>query len=232
VPAAGATLSFWTTNNLEQDFDYLAVEAHTVGQDDWTMLPDSNGHTSDDLSSDESCPGGWSNPDDAANLLHPFLTHYQTFNPADGSCANTGTSGQWHAANGSSAGWQQWSIDLGGYAGSQVEISIAVLSDWGLQQFPGVFVDDIEVSTGEGTTSFEADGDPMDGWTIPGAPQDDAGVEGDNLNDWVRRGGFGIKEGAAITTPGSVYLGFGFEGITGSATRNEVMGRTIDYLLR
>jgi murein tripeptide amidase MpaA len=232
VPAAGATLSFWTSYNLEQDFDYLAVEAHTVGQDDWTMLPDSNGHTSDDLSSDESCPGGWSNPDDAANLLHPFLTHYQTFNPADGSCANTGTSGQWHAANGSSAGWQQWSIDLGGYAGSQVEISIAVLSDWGLQQFPGVFVDDIEVSTGEGTTSFEADGDPMDGWTIPGAPQDDAGVEGDNLNDWVRRGGFGIKEGAAITTPGSVYLGFGFEGITGSATRNEVMGRTIDYLLR
>ena len=40
------------------------------------------------------------------------------------------------------------------------------------------------------------------------------GVEGDNVNDWVRRGGFGIKEGAAITTPDSVYLGFGFEGIT------------------
>ena len=81
VPAEGATLKFWTSYNLEQDFDYLVVEAHTVGQDDWTTLPDSNGHTSDDLSSDESCPGGWSNPDDAANLLHPFLTHYQTFNP-------------------------------------------------------------------------------------------------------------------------------------------------------
>ena len=119
---------------------------------------------------------------------------------------------QWHAANGASAGWQQWSIDLGGYAGRQVEVSITVLSDWGLQQFPGVFVDDIEVSTGEGTTSFEDDGDPMDGWTIPGAPQDDAGVEGENLNDWVRRGGFAINEGAAITTPASVYLGFGFEG--------------------
>jgi hypothetical protein len=231
VPAGGATLSFWTSYNLEQDFDYLVVEAHTVGQDDWTTLPDANGHTSDDLSNDESCPGGWSNPADAANLLHPFLTHYQTFNP-DGTCNNTGSSGQWHAANGGSAGWQQWSIDLAAYAGRQVELSITALSDWGFQQFPGVFIDQIEVSTGEGTTSFEDDGDTMDGWTIAGAPPDDAGVEGANLNDWVRRGGFGINEGAAITTPGSVYLGFGFEGISGSATRNDVMGRIVDYLLR
>ena len=49
-----------------------------------------------------------------------------------------------------------------------------MLSDWGLQLFPGVFVDDIEVSTGEGTTSFEDDGDAMDGWTVAGAPQDRA----------------------------------------------------------
>ena len=46
VPAGGATLSFWTSYNLELDFDYLIVEAHTVGQDDWTTLPDENGHTS------------------------------------------------------------------------------------------------------------------------------------------------------------------------------------------
>ena len=79
VPASGATVKFWTSYNLEQDFDYMGVEAHTVGQDDWTMLPDQNGHTSDDLSNDQSCPGGWSNPADEGNLLHPFLTHYQTF---------------------------------------------------------------------------------------------------------------------------------------------------------
>ena len=232
VPADGATLKFWTSYNLEQDFDYLAVEARTVGQDDWTMLPDANGHTSDDLSNDQSCTGGWSNPADAANVLHPFLTHYQTFNAGGGTCANTGTTGTWHAANGSSAGWQQWSIDLAPYATQQVEVAITVLSDWGLQLFPGVFVDDIEVSTGEGTTSFEDDADAMDGWTVAGAPQDDDGVEGDNVNDWVRRGGFGIKEGAAITTPDSVYLGFGFEGISGTATRNEVMDRIVAYLLR
>ncbi len=231
VPAGGATLSFWTSYNLEQDFDYLAVEAHTVGQDDWTMLPDANGHTSDDLSNDQSCTGGWSNPDDAANVLHPFLTHYQTFDPADGSCSATGTTGAWHAANGSSAGWQQWDIDLARYAGTQVELSITALSDWGLQQFPGVFIDDIAVSTGEGSTSFEDDADPTDGWTVTGAPQDEGGIEGPNRNDWTRRGGLGIKEGAVVATGDTLYMGFGFEGITDAGTRNQVMGRALDHLL-
>ncbi len=232
VPAGGGTLSFWSSYNLELDFDYMIVEAHTVGEDDWTTLSDQNGHTSNDLSADQSCPGGWSNPDDAANVLHPFLTRYQTFDPATGTCSPTGTSGEWHAANGSSSGWQQLSFDLSAYAGSQVEISISSVSDWGFQQFPGVFVDDIEVSTGDGSTSFEEDGDPMDGWTVSGAPQDPEGIEGANRNDWVRRAGLGIKEGAAIATPGTLYMGFGLEGISDAATRNEVMGRAIDYLLR
>jgi hypothetical protein len=209
------------------------VEAHTVGHDDWTTLPDLNGHTSDDLSTDEACTGGWSNPADSANILHPFLTHYQTFDPATGTCSNTGTGGgHWNAANGSSSGWQQFEIDLGPYAGKQVEVSITVLSDWGLQQFPGVFVDDIEVSTGEGSTSFEDDADPTDGWTVPGAPQDPGGIEEANRNDWVRRGGLGIKEGAVIRADDTLYMGFGFEGVSGAATRNEVMQRAVDYLLR
>ena len=93
VPAGGATMSFWTSFNLEQDFDYMIVEAHTVGQDDWTTLPDLNGHTTSDLSEDQSCTGGWSNPDDAANVLHPFLQHYQTFDPATGECSPEGRSG-------------------------------------------------------------------------------------------------------------------------------------------
>jgi hypothetical protein len=232
VPSGGATLSFWTSFNLEQDFDYLIVEAHTVGQDNWTTLPDQNGLTSNDLSSDQACTSGWSNPNDAANLLHPFLTHYQTFNPSDGTCSPTGTSGEWNAANGSSSGWQQMQFDLTAYQGQQVEISITALSDWGFQQFPGVFIDDIQTSTGEGNTSFEDDADPADGWTPTGAPQDAAGVEGPNVNDWVRRGGLGIDEGAAVATPDTLYMGFGFEGISGAATRNQVMDRTIDYLLR
>lgn len=178
-------MSFWTSFNLEQDFDYLIIEAHTVGQDDWTTLPDQNGHTTSDLSSDQSCTGGWSNPDDQANVLHPFLTHYQTFDPATGTCSSDGTTGEWNAANGGSSGWQQFQVDLSAYAGSQVEISITSVSDWGFQQFPGVFVDDIDVSTGEGSTSFEDDGDIRDGWTVPGAPEDAEGIEGPNRNDWA-----------------------------------------------
>jgi hypothetical protein len=232
VPTGGATLSFWTSYNLELDFDYMIVEAHTVGQDNWTTLPDQNGHTTSDLSADEACTGGWSNPDDAANVLHPFLTHYQTFDPATGTCSSTGTTGEWNAANGSSSGWQRFQVNIPADMGPRVEISITSVSDWGFQQFPGVFIDDIEVSTGEGSTSFEEDGDPMDGWTVPGAPQDAEGIEGPNRNDWVRRGGLGIKEGAAVATDDTLYLGFGLEGVTGAATRNEIMDRAIDYLLR
>ena len=76
------------------------------------------------------------------------------------------------------------------------------------------------------------DGDQLDGWTVPGAPQDDAGIEDPNVNDWVPRGGLGIKEGAAVATPDTVYLGFGFEGISDAATRSLLMGRAVEYLLR
>jgi hypothetical protein len=231
VPADNRTLTFWTSYNLELDFDYLIIEAHTVDQDNWTTLPDQGGHTSPDLSNDQSCTGGWSNPADQANVLHPFLTHYQTFDPATGECSSTGSSGEWHAANGSSSGWQQFVIDIPPELGSQVEISITSVSDWGLQQFPGVFIDDIVTPTGEGSTSFEDDADPMDGWTVPGAPQDAEGIEGPNRNDWVRRGGLGIKEGAVVATPDTVYMGHGFEGITGADQRNEIMDRAIGHLL-
>ena len=116
--------------------------------------------------------------------------------------------------------------------GPQVEVSITSLSDWGFQQFPGVFIDDVQVSTGQGNTSFEDDADPTDGWTVAGAPQDAQGIEGPNRNDWVRRGGLGIKEGAAVATDDSLYMGFGLEGVTGADTRNQIMDRAIQYLLR
>ena len=106
------------------------------------------------------------------------------------------------------------------------------MSDWGFQQFPGVFIDDIEISTGEGTTSFEDDADPTDGWTVPGAPQDADGIEGPNRNDWMRRAGLGIKEGATVATDDTLYMGFGVEGITETSTQNQVMARAIDYLTR
>ncbi|HEX5691913.1 MAG TPA: M1 family aminopeptidase, partial [Roseiflexaceae bacterium] len=77
-------------------------------------------------------------------------------------------------------GAEQWSIDLSAWAGKDVEVSISYASD-DTVQLKGAFVDDIVVSTGEGSTSFEDDGDVMDGWAVPGAPEGSA----TNPNDWI-----------------------------------------------
>jgi hypothetical protein len=171
VPAGGATLSFWITRDTEPGWDFVFVEAHTVGADDWTTLPDANGHTSDDTGI--SCLAGWQG-------IHPFLAHYQT-NTGPDTCIPTGTTGSWSAASGLTDGTaEQWQVDLAAYAGKSVELSITYASD-DVFQAHGVFIDDITSSTGEGSTSFEADGDTFDGWTVPGAP---AGSPG-NENDWI-----------------------------------------------
>jgi hypothetical protein len=169
VPAGGASLSFWITRDTEPNWDFVFVEARTVGGTDWTTLPDLNGHTSQDTGF--SCPF-W-------HELHPFLTHYQTDN-GDGTCSPEGTSGEWWAASGSSDGWEKWTVDLSRFAGKTARVSISYASD-DFIQLAGAFVDDIVVSTGEGTTSFEDDGATFDGWQVPGAP---AG-SGPNPNDWI-----------------------------------------------
>ncbi|GAA5018129.1 hypothetical protein GCM10023258_04750 [Terrabacter aeriphilus] len=168
VPAGGASVTFWVTRRTEQRWDHFFVEARHPGGDDWTTLPDANGHSSADTG--DSCPQ-WLE-------LHPFLTHYQ-HDDGDGTCTPSGTTGQWNAAAGKSSGPEQWRIDLTPYAGSTVELSLSYASDQSVQ-LPGVFIDDIAVSTGEGSTSFEPDGDVMDGWTVPGPP---AGSPV-NENDW------------------------------------------------
>jgi hypothetical protein len=170
VPAGGATLSFQVKRDTEPAFDFMFVEAHTPGADDWTTLPDVNGHTSDDT--------GFACPFEQWQAFHPFLAHYQTDN-GDGTCTATGTTGKWWAVSGSSNGaFEQWKVDLGAYAGKKVELSISYASDR-FAQFQGVFIDDVATSTGEGTTSFENDGNTLDGWTIPGPPAGSPGNDND-----------------------------------------------------
>ena len=169
VPAEGATLTFWVDRDTEASWDYFFVEARQVGEPNWTTLPDGNGHTDQDTGS--SCPY-WLG-------LHRFLTHYQT-DTGDGGCAPSGTTGDWHAVSGRSDGWEQWSVDLGAFAGTTAQVALSYASDDSVQT-RGVAIDDIEVSTGDGTTSFEADADVMDGWTVPGAPPS----SGANENDWT-----------------------------------------------
>jgi peptidase M1-like protein/immune inhibitor InhA-like protein len=168
VPAGGGELTAWIDRDTEPLFDFVFVEVHTVGADDWTTLPDLNGHTSQ--STDFACPY-WL-------PLHPFLEHYQTQKTKG--CKSTGSTGEWNAATGDSDGYEQWRVDLGAFAGRDVEVAITYVSDDAIQE-SGVYVDDITGPGGQGTTSFEADGDPADGWTVPGAPADSP----TNENDWI-----------------------------------------------
>jgi hypothetical protein len=215
------SLKFKASYDTEPDWDYLIVEAHHPGQDDWTTLPEPT-HTSDDTGL--SCPEGW------IEDLHPFLAHYQTHN-ADGTCSPTGTEGsppgEWNAASGRSSGWEQWEIDLSDYAGGPVEVSISYVSDYGFQGL-GSLVDDVEVTPASvgGTTSFEDDDDPFDGWQVSGVPD---GSE-PNPNDWERRGSVGFEEGAVVSTDDSLLFGFGFEGIRTGAQRNRVLEQSLGYL--
>lgn len=169
VPASGGRMTFWVSRETESNWDYFFVEAHTAGADDWTTLPDANGHTSADTG----------NLCGYAGDVHPFLLNYLT-PTEDGDCTPTGATGAWNAATGVSNGYEQWSIDLSAYAGKRAEVSLSYEDDPSYTP-PGVFVDDIAVSTGQGTTSFEADGDTLDGWTPGGPPP---GSE-PNPNTWI-----------------------------------------------
>ncbi len=209
--ASSATMEFATSYAIEADWDYMFVEAHTVGQDDWTTLPDQNGHTGQDTG--QSCQSGW------VDQLHPFLARYM-----DGDCNPTGTTGEWHATTGPSDGIEQWSIDLSAYAGSQVEVSITFATDWATGDL-GVFVDDVSVTADGATvleTSFE---DGLGGFTVPGSPEGSAA----NTGDWDRVGIL-FEIASIVATEDTLYFGFGFEGISTAEERNEVMARSLQHL--
>ncbi len=168
VPAGGSTLTFDVNRDTESGWDFFFVEARTAGGTDWTTMPDASGHSSQDVG---ACPGFVE--------ANPFLGHYLkqvVVDPGDPStpeddqisCDPTGTSGVWNAASGSSDGWETWSVALPNTTSAtrQVEVSITYASDQSVQG-RGVTLDNVVSSTGVGSTSFEADGNVLDGWTAP-----------------------------------------------------------------
>jgi hypothetical protein len=161
-------LKFKISYDTEQDYDYVVVEAHTVGQDDWTTLEEKNGGTTDSVGA--SCDINW-------DTVHPFLTHYQTNTnksevPGEEDCTPVGTTGtppgKWFGATGNSGGFVDWDFDLSAYAGKQIEVSISYVQDFATAGL-GVFVDDASVTTDSTTesTSFE---DGNGGWVGGPAP--------------------------------------------------------------
>jgi len=216
---AAGELTFRTSYDLEDRWDYVFVEAHEVGSDQWTTLPDANGHTSTDVGF--SCPP--QSPNSNWQELHPFLAHYQTITGPT-TCTPTGSTGVWNASTGNSAGWQDWKIDLSQYAGKQVELSISVATDpasLGL----GTWIDDAKITADGATvseTSFETD---EGGWTAGPPP---AGTVS-QVNGW-RRAQTEFVEAAVVGTDDTVFSGFGFEGITGADERADVMEGVLEHL--
>ena len=208
--ATSGSLSFQTSFEAESDYDYVLVEAHTVGADDWTTLPDANGHTS--TSTGSSCTDGWVE-------LHPFIAHYQG---AD--CSPTGTTGSWNAATGDSGGWQEWNIDLTPYAGKQVEVSISYVSDWFVQE-RGVSLDDVRVLADGGLVSETSFEDGFGGWAVAPPP-----AESSQVNSYVRSNAV-YDEGAVVTTDDTVFTGFGVEGMTSPAMRVDFLSRALGHLV-
>ncbi|GAA3526564.1 zinc carboxypeptidase [Aeromicrobium flavum] len=207
--ATSGSLQFQISHDTETDWDFVAVEAREVGTEDWTTLPEAGGQTTQ--STGESCAEGWVD-------IHPQVAHYQG---AD--CTPTGSTGEWHAATGSSNGWQEWNVDLSAFAGKQVEVSITYITDWGTQGL-GVFVDNARVvvdGAESAATSFEAD---LGGWTTPPAPDGSR-----QTNTWARSQK-AFEEGAATVTNDTVFTGFGAEGLETSAQRTAFVERAMRHL--
>ncbi|MEU3608376.1 M14 family zinc carboxypeptidase [Streptomyces sp. NPDC035033] len=213
--AAAPRLDFQVSYDTEPGYDNLIVEARTVGQDDWTTLPDRNGGTSAEPPAD--CGEGY------YLRLHPALGRYLTV--GEDGCAPTGTTGSWNAFTGPSNGWRQASVDLSAYAGKQVELSLSYVSDPGTGE-TGAFVDDVRLVTAAGTESegFET---ALGAWTVPGAP---AGSPG-NTVDWARSPAL-FHSVAAVTTRDTVLLGFGLEHIGSASERQRLLDRSLTALRR
>jgi hypothetical protein len=205
LPAGqAAALEFALSYDVETGYDNVIVEAHRVGQNDWTTLPEAGGLSA--TTPPAECEAGF--------LLeeHPFLEHYLSGgNP----CTPTGDTGTWNAITGTSDGWQQVRYDLSAYRGSQVEVMISYVSD-PFTGGAGVFVDQTRLrinGTVSGQEGFETGLGP---WSVPGAPAGSPGNDG----DFARAQS---QVGAAITTEDTVLLGFGVEQVQGQSNRVALM---------
>ena len=211
--SAAPTLQMQLSYNTEPDYDHVILEAHTVGDDDWTTLPEVGGATSTNVPAD--CDQGF--------LLdeHPFLAHYLTLGAP---CDNTGSTGEWNSFTGDSGGWQPVAFDLSAYAGTQVEVSITFVTDPSFSGI-GVFVDDTRVEAGGATLDAEGFETGLGPWAAQPPPA--GSYQGGSA--FVRSRAL---LAAGISTRDTVLLGFGIEQLATPAEQSAVLGRAVRSLIR
>ncbi|MGC0414942.1 M14 family zinc carboxypeptidase [Embleya sp. AB8] len=208
--ADAAKLTAQFSYDTERGWDHVLVEAHTVGADDWTTLPDLNGLSSNKPST--QCEGG-----DLVNT-HPQLKHYVTVTTPK--CLNTGTTGAWNSFTGNSGGWKPVAFDLSAYAGKKVEVSIAYVSDANTGG-AGLFVDDTKVVTKAGVVDAEGFETGLGPWVLAGPPPGDLALVGFTRSQAV----FGSS---VIATDDTMLFGFGLEQLATADDRKVV----VDAILR
>ncbi|MGW0663173.1 M14 family zinc carboxypeptidase [Streptodolium elevatio] len=210
--ADAAKLTAQMSWDVEEGYDNVIVEAHTVGQDDWTTLPDLNGRSSQ--AAPAECEAGFYLKD------HPFLAHYLTLtNP----CTPSGTSGAWNAFTANSGGWQSVAFDLSPYAGKQIEVSFSYVTDPSAGG-TGVFVDDTKIVTAGGVLESEGFEAGLGPWTLAGAPPGDHSPAAFLHTNSV----FG---NSVVATEDTMLFGFGLEQLPTQAEKNAVLTRAIHHLL-
>ncbi|MFD6418035.1 M14 family zinc carboxypeptidase [Streptomyces sp. NPDC060194] len=215
VTAAEApTLKLALSWNTEPEYDFALLEAHTVGADDWTTLPDTGGLSSTAVPAE--CEAGFFIEG------HPFLSRYLTRSAT--ACTNTGTSGAWNAFTGNSGGWKQVSFDLSPYAGKKVELALSSVTDPSFAG-RGVFADNATLVVGGAERAKEGFESGLGTWAVAPAPPGSAPVAG----DWARTGEL-FKSYGAVTTRDTVLLGFGLEHVTGAVDRAALIGRALRSL--
>ena len=214
--ATAAELQFQLSIDTEPQYDNVIVEAHTVGQDNWTTLPDLNGGTQTDPPA-ECAEGGF------LLSMHPFLEHY--LGGAD--CTAPGTSGTWNSFTSGSrpAGGARSAVDLSGFAGEQVEVSISYVTDPNTGGV-GAFVDDTHVIV-DGVDSADGFEGATSTWTVGGPPPGSA----PNAGNWQITEKL-VNAFAGTSTEDTLLLGFGLEQLSTDAERVDLLERALGALLQ
>ncbi|MFJ8823450.1 M14 family zinc carboxypeptidase [Streptomyces sp. NPDC102467] len=202
------TQLLWDT---ESGYDHVLLEAHILGAEDWTTLPDKEGQTTNAVPTE--CEAGFLIED------HPSLKRYLT--PDGAACKNYGTSGAWNSLTGSSDDWKTVTYDLSAYAGKNVEVSLSYVSDPGTGG-EGVRADNAAVVIGGQVRENEDFETSLGVWQVPGPPEGSPAA----VEDWARAQDLFTTYGA-ISTPDSVLLGFGLEHVTTTADRNALIGKAL-----
>ncbi|MEU6341603.1 M14 family zinc carboxypeptidase [Streptomyces sp. NPDC046977] len=207
------TRLLWDT---EPGYDNALLEIHTVGADDWTTLPDTNGGTRTDVPAE--CEAGFYIAE------HPWLKHYLT--PGSDGCAASGTTGTWNSFTGASQGWQQVNFDLSPFVGKKVEVSLSYVTDPS-SGGQGLQADEASVVIRGAATETEGFESSFGPWSVAGPPAGSPAV----VRDWRRTGAL-FQTYGAVTTEDTVLLGFGLEHLGSAGDRADLLGKALDSLGR